>query len=100
MHYLYHKINKHQKYLTDILLKVIRLCYLNQAKEQIFLHLNNSSEDLFIQGLNSEGYQYFVIRIDPDVFGISRNDLHERLKEYNVITRKYFYSYILLQGCM
>ncbi|MBA3721525.1 MAG: DegT/DnrJ/EryC1/StrS family aminotransferase [Parachlamydiaceae bacterium] len=35
--------------------------------------------------------QYFVIRIDQELFGYSRDQLHNELKEYNVITRKYFY---------
>jgi dTDP-4-amino-4,6-dideoxygalactose transaminase len=35
--------------------------------------------------------QYFVIRIDERAFGRSRDEVHERFKEYNVITRKYFY---------
>ncbi len=36
-------------------------------------------------------YQYFVIRIQQEAFGLSRDDVHQKLKEYNVITRKYFY---------
>ncbi len=35
--------------------------------------------------------QYFVIRIDPARFGCSRDEVFWRLKEYNVVTRKYFY---------
>jgi dTDP-4-amino-4,6-dideoxygalactose transaminase len=35
-------------------------------------------------------YQYFMIRIG-DEFGISRDEVHLKLKDYNVITRKYFY---------
>lgn len=35
--------------------------------------------------------QYFVIRINKNLFGCSRDELHTQLKEYNVITRKYFY---------
>jgi dTDP-4-amino-4,6-dideoxygalactose transaminase len=35
-------------------------------------------------------FQYFVIRIHQDKFGISRDEVHCRLKDYNVITRKYF----------
>lgn len=37
------------------------------------------------------GMQYFVIRIDKDQFGCSRDDVHEALRKYNVNTRKYFY---------
>jgi dTDP-4-amino-4,6-dideoxygalactose transaminase len=35
--------------------------------------------------------QYFVIRIDEKRFGIPRDTVYERLKEFNVFTRKYFY---------
>ena len=36
-------------------------------------------------------YAYFPIEIDSAVFGISRDLLHDKLKEYNIFTRKYFY---------
>jgi dTDP-4-amino-4,6-dideoxygalactose transaminase len=36
-------------------------------------------------------YSYFVIRVDAGDFGMTRDRLSERLKEYNVFTRKYFY---------
>lgn len=36
-------------------------------------------------------YQYFVIQIDEELYGKSRDWLHEKLKESNVYTRKYFY---------
>jgi dTDP-4-amino-4,6-dideoxygalactose transaminase len=36
-------------------------------------------------------YQYFVIEIDEKQFGMSRDTLHEQLKQYNVFTRRYFY---------
>ncbi len=36
-------------------------------------------------------YQYFVIRIDENGFGQSRDYVYEELKKYNVFTRKYFY---------
>jgi dTDP-4-amino-4,6-dideoxygalactose transaminase len=39
----------------------------------------------------SSSYQYFVIEIDDDEFGKSRDWVHEELKKYNVFTRKYFY---------
>lgn len=35
-------------------------------------------------------YQYFVIRVKPE-FGLTRDELHLKLKDYNIITRKYFY---------
>jgi len=36
-------------------------------------------------------YQYFVIEIDEVSYGRNRDWLHEKLKEYGVYTRKYFY---------
>lgn len=35
--------------------------------------------------------QYCVIRINKNRFGICRDELHQKLKEFNVLTRKYFY---------
>ncbi|PTV96832.1 dTDP-4-amino-4,6-dideoxygalactose transaminase [Halanaerobium saccharolyticum] len=35
--------------------------------------------------------QYLVIRINEEVFGLSRDEVYEKLKEYNVFSRKYFY---------
>lgn len=36
-------------------------------------------------------YSYFPIRIDKDRYGMSRDDLYEKLKEENIFVRKYFY---------
>ena len=36
-------------------------------------------------------YYNFAVTIDEAAFGCSRNELHDALKQYNVITRKYFY---------
>ena len=36
-------------------------------------------------------YQYFVIRIDKELFGKSRDSVYKELKKYNIFTRKYFY---------
>jgi dTDP-4-amino-4,6-dideoxygalactose transaminase len=35
--------------------------------------------------------QYFVIRIDQGTFGCSRDQLQLKLRDFNVLTRKYFY---------
>jgi dTDP-4-amino-4,6-dideoxygalactose transaminase len=43
-----------------------------------------------IAGVKSN-YQYFVIRIDNNIFGKSRDYVYDKFKEYNVFTRKYFY---------
>jgi len=36
-------------------------------------------------------YQYFVIKINANLFGASRDQIFEKLKEYNIFARKYFY---------
>lgn len=38
-----------------------------------------------------QNYQYFVIRINEKCYGFSRNYVYEKLKEYNIYSRKYFY---------
>lgn len=44
-------------------------------------------------------YQYFVVRISEEEFGISRNQVYEELKKYNVFTRKYFYPLCSQYNC-
>lgn len=39
----------------------------------------------------SSNYAYFPIVVDPEGFGMDRNQLHEKLKAAGVLTRKYFY---------
>jgi dTDP-4-amino-4,6-dideoxygalactose transaminase len=36
-------------------------------------------------------YQYFIIKINEKEFGLSRDFVYDKFKEYNVFTRKYFY---------
>jgi dTDP-4-amino-4,6-dideoxygalactose transaminase len=36
-------------------------------------------------------YQYFPIIIEEDGFGLSRDEIHRKLRKYNVFARKYFY---------
>lgn len=40
---------------------------------------------------DSNSFQYFAIRINEKEFGKSRDWVNEKLKEYNVFTRRYFY---------
>jgi dTDP-4-amino-4,6-dideoxygalactose transaminase len=48
------------------------------------ISFNNSPPDIM------PNYQYFVVRIEKKRFGISRDEVYDRLKEYNVFARKYF----------
>jgi len=42
----------------------------------------------------SYNYAYFPIEIDESEFGMSRDAVYEKLKEYNVFSRRYFYPLI------
>ena len=44
-------------------------------------------------------YAYFPIEIDEQEFGASRDQLYEKLKEYNIFTRRYFYPLICDFAC-
>ncbi len=44
-------------------------------------------------------YQYFVIRINKQKFGKSRDEVHSEFKNYNIITRKYFYPLCSQYDC-
>lgn len=39
----------------------------------------------------TSSYQYFIVRINEQQFGVSRDVVYQKFKEYNVFTRKYFY---------
>ena len=39
----------------------------------------------------TDSCQYLVVKIDRARFGLSRDDLYRRLKDYNIYSRKYFY---------
>lgn len=50
----------------------------------------------FLQDMEgvSHGYSYFPILIDEKEYGMSRNDLYEKLKANNIFSRRYFYPLI------
>ncbi len=39
----------------------------------------------------SDSHQYLILRVNAAQAGCHRDELHQRLKRYNIITRKYFY---------
>jgi len=47
----------------------------------------------------SESQQYLIAIIDEAQSGCSRDDLHVRLKPFNIVTRKYFYPLCSSFGC-
>jgi len=46
-----------------------------------------------MQGV-SHCYSYFPILIDEEKYGISRDELYEKLREQNILSRRYFYPLI------
>jgi dTDP-4-amino-4,6-dideoxygalactose transaminase len=42
---------------------------------------------------------YFPIEVDEDEFGMSRDQLYEKLKEFNVFSRRYFYPLLCDYAC-
>lgn len=44
-------------------------------------------------------FAYFPIEVDEKAFGMSRDDLYHRLKEFNVFTRRYFYPLLCDFAC-
>lgn len=44
-----------------------------------------------IQENVESNYAYFPIVVDEKIFGVSRNEIYNQLKEYNIFSRKYFY---------
>ena len=44
-------------------------------------------------------YAYMPVEIDEDEFGISRDDLYEKLTEYNIYSRRYFYPLVCDFAC-
>ena len=55
--------------------------------------LNGISYAQDIDGV-SHNYPYFPIFINEENFGITRDQVYEKLKEYNIYTRRYFYPLI------
>ena len=44
-------------------------------------------------------YAYMPIEVDEQEFGMSRDELYTRLKEYNIFTRRYFYPLVCDFSC-
>ncbi|WP_223592367.1 DegT/DnrJ/EryC1/StrS family aminotransferase [Neobacillus bataviensis] len=79
-------------------LEVLKIVEAERAKREV---IRNTYETYLagipgiriLTGLKGENssYQYFVIEIDEEKYGRSRDWVHEELKKYNVFTRRYFY---------
>jgi dTDP-4-amino-4,6-dideoxygalactose transaminase len=84
------------KYLEEIIQKRARITdlYRNRLKEVPGIRLAPSlSSDI------QYNYAYMPIEVDEHEFGMSRDALYEKLKEWNVYTRRYFYPLICDYPC-
>lgn len=84
------------KYLEEIISKrsIITELYRKHLKEIPGIHL--------APALSSDvryNHAYMPIEVDEQQFGMSRDVLYERLKRYNVYTRRYFYPLVCDFAC-
>ena len=68
--------------------KGVARIYREQLEEVEGVYYLNDKEGI------KHNYSYFPILVDEECTGITRDELHESLKEYNIYTRKYFYPMI------
>ena len=84
------------KYLDDIIQKRARITalYRTRLKEVPGIRLvPEPSADIHYN------YAYLPIEVDEQVFGMSRDALYEKLKQWNIYTRRYFYPLICDYAC-
>ena len=65
--------------------QIIKLLYIENLKALDGIKIAQMLKNV------TDSMQYFVIKVDKETFSLSRNDVYDRLKKYNVFTRKYFY---------
>lgn len=90
------KMNEVQAALGLAVLEVLDEERTRRARiEDIYRQILAGVDGVILPPLNHrvtrKSLQYFPIRIVPEAYGRSRDTLHELMKEYNVITRKYFF---------
>jgi dTDP-4-amino-4,6-dideoxygalactose transaminase len=89
------KLNEVQAGIGMLVIKLIQN-EISRRKEITYLYRSILND---VQGIKTstdmEGvthnYPYFIIYIDKENFGLSRDELDEKLKKYNIFGRKYFY---------
>ncbi|MGL5901088.1 MAG: DegT/DnrJ/EryC1/StrS family aminotransferase, partial [Cetobacterium sp.] len=71
----------------------ITLKYRENLKEVDGLKLLEDKEGI------KHNYSYLPILIDEEKFGLNRDTLFQKLQEYNIFTRKYFYPLVVDFDC-
>jgi dTDP-4-amino-4,6-dideoxygalactose transaminase len=84
------------KYLEELISKrsIITDLYRQCLKEAPGIHL--------VPALSSDikyNYAYMPIEVDEQEFGMSRDALYEKLGQYNIYTRRYFYPLVCDYAC-
>lgn len=85
------------KYIDEMIKKRKQLTLYYRSKLDLF----NGIKYFVPENLSEYeyNYAYFPILVDKDKFGISRDELYNELKNYNILTRKYFYPLVTDFGC-
>ncbi len=84
------------KYLDEIIHKRSKITEVYRAR------LKNIPGIRLVPALSSDihyNYAYMPIEVDKKEFGMSRDELYERLKQWNVHTRRYFYPLVCDYAC-
>ena len=97
------KMNEFQAAFGLLNLKKINIEIENRATlTKKYIENLKKTEGLSFQFFDStveRNYQYFTIKVDSELFGLSRDELHLALKKENIITRKYFYPLCSNYSC-
>jgi dTDP-4-amino-4,6-dideoxygalactose transaminase len=83
-------------YLEDIIMRRARIdaLYRSRLRQVPGVHI----PELPGAGVRFN-YSYFPVEIDQAEFGLSRDDLYEALKSYNIFARRYFYPLVTDFAC-
>lgn len=89
------KLNELQAAVGILLLKeveaeITQRKYLTNLYRQVLVDVPGITVSQEAEEITAN-YPYFVIRVDPAAYGISRDELYSRLLSFNIFCRKYFY---------
>jgi dTDP-4-amino-4,6-dideoxygalactose transaminase len=92
------KMNEAQAAMGLLQLKYVDN-YINKRKKVVELYRKKLQGIKGISFLNDfpsvkHCYSYFPILVDKDEFGVTRDELYNRLKQHNIFSRRYFYPLI------
>lgn len=98
------KMNEMQALMGLTMLKYVpQLIEKRRAITELYREQLQSIPGIHLPPLLSDeidyNYAYFPIEINEREFGISRDQLYEKLKEYNIFARRYFYPLICDFAC-